>query len=171
MSLIGKFTELANACRKRFETTSQLSIDDMIKLITPPPTIILIPKGQLYFTVSARDGVPQGGWGIIPSSEINNASKYLNMAKNGAIVRLHLYIKDNQHGNAEVKWDLNNNSTSGFQVKHGMCVVDFPPADYTPQFQLAVHAISCGISADLSQSYLELIPKKIIKERKQKTSL
>ena len=30
-------TELADACRKRFRVTSNLTIDDMIKLITPPP--------------------------------------------------------------------------------------------------------------------------------------
>lgn len=159
MALSDKFTQLAEACRKRFEVTSKLSVDDMIKLIMPPPGTILIPQGQLYFTASASDGISQGGWGIIPPNEVRNADKYLAMAKNGATVRLHLYIKDNQRGTAAVKWDKNNDATTSFQVKHGMCTVDFPPADGTPEFQLAIHAIDCGISADLSQSYLELIPK------------
>ena len=35
-SLYDKMTELADACRKRFGVTSKLTIDDMIKLITPP---------------------------------------------------------------------------------------------------------------------------------------
>lgn len=35
-SLSDKITELADACRKRFGVTSKLSLDDMIKLITPP---------------------------------------------------------------------------------------------------------------------------------------
>lgn len=35
-SLYDKMTELADACRKRFGGTSKLTIDDMIKLITPP---------------------------------------------------------------------------------------------------------------------------------------
>ena len=35
-SLSDKITELADACRKRFRVTSKLSLDDMIKLITPP---------------------------------------------------------------------------------------------------------------------------------------
>lgn len=36
MSLYAKMTSLAEACRKRFGGTSKLSLDDMIKLITPP---------------------------------------------------------------------------------------------------------------------------------------
>lgn len=159
MALSDKFTQLAEACRKRFEVTSKLSVDDMIKLIMPPPGIFLVPKGQLYFTASASDDISQGGWGIIPSDEIRDANKNLVLAKAGATVRLHLYIKDDQHGTAAVKWDIDNNATTSFQVKHGMCTVDFPPAGNTPEFRLAVHAIDCGISADLSQSYLELIPK------------
>lgn len=35
-TLSDKMTELADACRKRFVVTSKLTIDDMIKLITPP---------------------------------------------------------------------------------------------------------------------------------------
>jgi hypothetical protein len=36
MSFSSTMTELADACRKRFAVTSKLSLDDMIKLITPP---------------------------------------------------------------------------------------------------------------------------------------
>lgn len=36
MSFSSTMTELADACRKRFVVTSKLTIDDMIKLITPP---------------------------------------------------------------------------------------------------------------------------------------
>lgn len=36
MSFSSTMTELADACRKRFGVTSKLSLDDMIKLITPP---------------------------------------------------------------------------------------------------------------------------------------
>lgn len=36
MSLQDKMTSLAEACRKRFNVSSKLSLDDMIKLITPP---------------------------------------------------------------------------------------------------------------------------------------
>ena len=36
MSFSSAMTELADACRKRFVVTSKLTIDDMIKLITPP---------------------------------------------------------------------------------------------------------------------------------------
>lgn len=120
---------------------------------------ILIPQGQLYFTQSSnRDIITQGGWGLIQPNEIQNADQYLDMANNGAIVRLHLYIKDNQQGSAAVKWDVNNNTTY-FQVHPGMCTVDFPSATNIPVFRLAIHAIDCGISADLSKSYLELIAK------------
>lgn len=35
-SLSDKMTELADACRKRFAVSSKLTLDDMIKLITPP---------------------------------------------------------------------------------------------------------------------------------------
>lgn len=159
MSMNDKLTSLADATRKRFDVAGVLTFDDMIKLVTPPG-IFLVPKGQLYFTASASDSISQGGWGIIPSDEIRDANKNLVLAKAGATVRLHLYIKDDQHGTAAVKWDKDNDATTSFQVKHGMCTVDFPPAGNTPEFRLAVHAIDCGISADLSQSYLELIPKK-----------
>ena len=36
MSFSSAMTELADACRKRFVVTSKLTLDDMIKLITPP---------------------------------------------------------------------------------------------------------------------------------------
>ena len=36
MSFSSTMTELADACRKRFVVTSKLTLDDMIKLITPP---------------------------------------------------------------------------------------------------------------------------------------
>ena len=36
MSLYTEMTSLAEACRKRFGVTSKLSLDGMIKLITPP---------------------------------------------------------------------------------------------------------------------------------------
>lgn len=36
MSFSSTMTELADACRKRFGVTSKLSLDDMIKLVTPP---------------------------------------------------------------------------------------------------------------------------------------
>lgn len=36
MSFSSAMTELADACRKRFAVTSKLTLDDMIKLITPP---------------------------------------------------------------------------------------------------------------------------------------
>lgn len=35
-TLNDKMTALADACRKRFKTTDKLSLDDMIKLVTPP---------------------------------------------------------------------------------------------------------------------------------------
>ena len=120
---------------------------------------ILIPQGKLYFTQSAnRDIITQGAWGLIQPNEIQNADQYLDMANNGAIVRLHLYIKDNQQGSAAVKWDVNSDTTT-FQVNPGMCTVDFPPAKNIPVFRLAIHAIDCRISADLSKSYLELVAK------------
>ena len=120
---------------------------------------ILIPQGKLYFTQSdSRDTISQGGWGIILPNEIQNADQYLDMANNGAIVRLHLYIKDNQQGSAAVKWGVSSNTTN-FQVNPGMCTVDFPQATNISVFRLAIHAIDCGISADLSKSYLELVAK------------
>ena len=60
MSFSSTMTELADACRKRFGVTSKLSLDDMIKLITPP----VFPSGTEILgrtrvnTLSHSSGMP-----------------------------------------------------------------------------------------------------------------
>lgn len=160
MSCSSTMTDLADGFRKRFNVSSKLSIDDMIKLITPLPGTILIPKGQLYFTGSDSNSIAQDAWAVIPESEVINPSDNLMKARDGGTVRLHLFITSKDTGTAVIKWDQGNDTTTAFSIKPGMIAVDLPQPGGTPSFRLAIHALTCGFSFDQTQSYLELIPKK-----------
>lgn len=97
-SLFSKMTALANACRARFNTKDKLGIDDMIKLITPPKQIVLVPAGSLkglYANVDATretyTEVIAGGkktWYLdhdtyISYKSMKNAEKAFDLIKNG----------------------------------------------------------------------------------------
>ena len=58
MSFSSTMTELADACRKRFVVTSKLTIDDMIKLITPyafPSGTEILGETKLSINGAGRD--------------------------------------------------------------------------------------------------------------------
>lgn len=61
MSFSSTMTELADACRKRFVVTSKLTIDDMIKLITPPAFLSgteILGRTSVNITVSGQIDIP-----------------------------------------------------------------------------------------------------------------
>lgn len=83
MILYAEMTSLAEACRKRFGVTSKLSLDDMIKLITPPAfpsgteilgrTRVSLDQSDMPLTLKA---VPPANTSIISNKAILRTSKY-----------------------------------------------------------------------------------------------
>lgn len=69
MSIDSEMTELADGFRKRFSVSSKLGIDDMIKLVTPPPfpSGINLIKKPIYLKFNAVRNVPQSAaFDVVP---------------------------------------------------------------------------------------------------------
>lgn len=112
MSLDDKMTSLADACRARFNTKDKLGIDDMIKLITPPKQIVLVPAGSLKALYSDVDGDRKGyttethgrvSWYLdhdtyVSYKSMQNTSQALSLIKNGQSFTMQISLHLNNDG-------------------------------------------------------------------------
>lgn len=112
MLLDDKMTKLADACRARFNTKDKLGIDDMIKLITPPKQIVLVPAGSLKALYSDVDGNRKGytteayhrvSWYLdhdtyVSYKSMQNTSQALSLIKNGQSFTMQISLHLNDDG-------------------------------------------------------------------------
>lgn len=92
-------TSLAEACRKRFNVSSKLSLDDMIKLITPPIGLTIFSQENLRFSsnynraYTAKDGATITGNCFLLQQDMHNLDKFLALHQdNDLIVEVHLWF-------------------------------------------------------------------------------
>lgn len=120
MTLNSKMTSLADGFRARFNTKDKLGIDDMIKLITPPKQIVLVPAGSLKALYSDVDGTRKGyttetydrvSWHLrvlwyldhdtyVSYKSMQNTSQALSLIKNGQsfTMQISLHLNDDGSG-------------------------------------------------------------------------
>lgn len=112
MLLDDKMTSLADACRERFNTKDKLGIDDMIKLITPPKQIVLVPAESLKALYSDVDGNRKGytteihgrvSWYLdhdtyVSYKSMQNTSQALSLIRNGQSFTMQISLHFNDEG-------------------------------------------------------------------------
>lgn len=168
MTLAETFTELADACRKRFNVSSKLSLDDMIELLSTK-SIMIVPSNS--FTIPnglkvARTNLVQLGetinggkssWCQIVGMAVtgDKALAYVNDDK--YVVNLHLYItKVENGGEAWLKWNDTNEKTV-FTPVVGDNLLQLPSAKGEGQFSLVLHPFFDSITIDPTKSYIEAV--------------
>lgn len=99
MSLFQIYDDLAKACQKRFNITDKLTLDDMVKLITPPIGLTIFSQENLRFSsnynraYTAKDGSAITGNCFLLQQDMNNLDKFLALHwDNDLIVKVHLWF-------------------------------------------------------------------------------
>lgn len=130
MSLQTKMTSLASACRKRFGGTSKLSIDDMIKLVTPPPIVdgMDLLKGQPIQLTADSDGGPIYTYSGKLATGIPDHGKPITM-KISLSGKMHAYY----YGQGATNSTLTFESLNG-AIKQ-VATVKYPASDSSKMFQ------------------------------------
>lgn len=117
MTLSQELTELADGFRKRFNKTDKLSIQDMIKLVTPPKYPCLVDEGKIIFTRgynvndrTANDGATiTDDCFIVPEVYDNFAVLQKAHQKGNVKLRTHFKLVS---GTGVVAWCLDGQNTA-----------------------------------------------------------
>ena len=167
-SLATEMHKLADGFRKRYGVTGELTIADMVKLITPPAGIMLLDAGS--FKITTLDGItltPNDGSTILNNTLIpykyytSNKSLLDNPASRPNLnLKFHFKVisTDGNQINWRLqgsgyagKWNPNTEDTSTLTLPTGELVDEHNGIQFNSSFY------STGTVIDLSQSYLEII--------------
>lgn len=167
-SLATEMHKLADGFRKRYGVTGDLTIADMVKLITPPAGIMLLDAGS--FKITTLDGntlTPNDGSTILNNTLIpykyytSNKSLLDNPASRPNLnLKFHFKVisTDGEQINWRLqgsgyvgKWNPNTEDTSTLTLPTGELV------DEHNGIQFDSLSFSNGTVIDLSKSYLEII--------------
>lgn len=167
-SLATEMHKLADGLRKRYGVTGDLTIADMVKLITPPAGIMLLDAGS--FKITTLDGntlTPNDGSTILNNTLIpykyytSNKSLLDNPASRPNLnLKFHFKVisTDGEQINWRLqgsgyvgKWNPNTEDTSTLTLPTGELV------DEHNGIQFDSLSFSNGTVIDLSKSYLEII--------------
>lgn len=160
---------LADGFRQRFDKTDQLSIDDMIKLITPPSHIYLLDPGSFNFStdwggtlLTAQNGATMSNNCYISTSYVDSANKNLVYSANNQqlTLRLHIWFTSANPG-SNFNWGINGYSQKNVTINN---IKDETISDYlvAPNSNLGSgNALSFSttnnLTVNLDRTYIEII--------------
>lgn len=167
-SLATEMHKLADGFRKRYGVTGDLTIADMVKLITPPAGIMLLDAGS--FKITTLDGntlTPYDGSTIlnntlIPYKYYTSNKSLLDNPASRPNLNLKFHFKVISTDGEQINWRLqgsgyvatwnpNTEDTSTLTLPTGELV------DEHNGIQFDSLSFSNGTVIDLSKSYLEII--------------
>ena len=97
--LFEDLSQLADGFRQRFNITDKLTLDDMIKLITPPIGLTIFSQENLRFSsnynraYTVKDGATITGTCFLLQQDMNNLDKFRALHRaNDLIVKVHLWF-------------------------------------------------------------------------------
>lgn len=162
--LASGLTQLASGCKKRFKVTGKLTVDDMVKLITPPKNPLLLEQGNFKFTadhnkanLTANGGALVSGF-VVPSFYASG-KKLLDNPRNrpNLILRLHFDVTETD-GNLinwgiegtllSGAWNPSRGNTSDYELQRGLLVDEHNALQFKSTGRTIIN---------LATSYMELI--------------
>lgn len=168
--LATKFAQLSSGCQKRFKVVGKLTLDDMIKLVTPPKNPLLLDLGGNWYFVTgpwSLDRTSQNGSCVETASYVRTQMYTKNeqlldnpTTRPNMTLRLHLFVTDTKA--SELTWGIYG---SGFLVKSslekGENISDFDlPAKLNVTGAgnpLEFHSKGGTTTVDIPRSYIEII--------------
>lgn len=94
MTLSQELIELADGFRKRFNKTDKLSIQDMIKLVTPPKYPQIIEPGKMVMKTASADFTRYD----INQSCMSNTDLAISMIqKSDCVIILHIFVTSSEY--------------------------------------------------------------------------
>lgn len=166
--MVAAISNLADAFRKKYNTTDKLGFDDMIKLLEKA-SLMILPQKSLVITTDPSgsnviETIGSDIWVFISETLMTHTDEALQMAKNSAChLHIHLVTKavgsnyNNISGN--VKLDTSAQQVA-FNIKVGdaidvdLALVNINGAD---DLRVAIHNLSGFWQWDPSSSYVEIL--------------
>lgn len=163
MTLQTKMILLADGFRQRFNKTDQLSIDDMIKLVTPPKNPLLLEPGKFHFSNGYSsnnktnfDGSSIPGSCFITYDLYHNADKMMELHEKGNF-KLVAHLKSVGKNSGVVEWCFDGmQSTAKWDGVSETSTLTVP-AEFSLTETTALYFQGNNNRVDLSQSYFELV--------------
>lgn len=167
-SLATEMHKLADGFRKRYGVTGDLTIADMVKLITPPSGIMLLDAGSFRITDSSGSNLTANGGStilnntLIPYKYYTSNKSLLDNPASRPNLNLKFHFKVISTDGNQINWKLqgsgyvatwnpNTEDTSTLTLPTGELV------DEHNGIQFDSLSFSNGTVIDLSKSYLEII--------------
>ena len=168
--LANGLNQLASGCKKRFKVTDKLTIDDMVKLITPPKNPLLLEQGKFKFTLdhnkanlTSNGGAQVGGF-VVPAYYGEKKTLLGNPAtRPNLTLRIHFDVLKTD--GAIINWGLEGTMLNGvwnpaksnesdYELQTGLMV------DYNNSLQFDAKGTTI---INLATSYAEIIVGGVIK--------
>lgn len=167
-SLATEMHKLADGFRKRYGVTGDLTIAEMVKLITPPAGTILLQEGSFKITditgstLTANGGSTILNNTIIPFKYYTSNKSLLDNPASRPNLNLKFHFKVLSTDGNQINWRVQG---SGYVVNwnpntEGTSTLTLPTGELVDEhngIQFNSLSYSTGTVIDLSQSYLEII--------------
>lgn len=110
--LFEDLSQLADGFRQRFNITDKLTLDDMIKLITPPIGLTIFSQENLRFSsnykraYTVKDGATITGTCFLLQQDMNNLDKFRALHRdNDLIAKVHLWFVSTVDNDVTLSFD------------------------------------------------------------------
>ncbi|MEY8441778.1 hypothetical protein AALA17_03850 [Lactobacillaceae bacterium 24-114] len=168
-NLTDGLNELAQGFQKRFKVTGKLTIQDMIDLVTPPPSIYLLDPGTYKFSTDWGGTAYTDQKGSVMSNVCYIATSYMNGENKGLVygtnnqqltLRLHIWFTAANNGD-RFRWGLNgfDQKTVTINDSTNETISDYSvaPNSKLSNGNMLSFAAAKSLTVNVNRSYVEII--------------